>query len=103
MFGLILIYFLGKAFFDLAEKANKKKWLFAILGAASYYIGTFIGGAVVFLSGPITGFDVESANDYLLNILALPFGLLSCFGFYRLLKYQWTKPPPASGEELLDL
>jgi len=103
MIGLVLIYFLGKAFYELAKTNDKKKWLFAILGVLSYYLGTFIGGIVLVLIEPFTGFNVETANEYLINFLALPFGLLSCYGFYQLLKFQWARRPSSTTEELLDL
>lgn len=103
MIGLVLIYFLGKAFYELAQNNGKNKWLFAILGVVSYYIGTFIGGIVLVLIEPWTGFDIETANNFVISLLALPFGLLTCYGFYQLLKYNWTKQPPSSTEELLDL
>lgn len=50
--GIFLIYFLGKAFYSLAQREGKSKsmqWLFAVLGILSYYVGTFIGGIIVFL------------------------------------------------------
>ena len=39
MVGLILIYFTGKAFANLAEEYNKGKWLYGFLGVFSYYGG----------------------------------------------------------------
>jgi hypothetical protein len=35
MLGLILIYFVGKAFYDLAGLHGKSQWGFAILGIVS--------------------------------------------------------------------
>ena len=32
MLGLLLIYFIGKYFYDLAAEFEKNKWLYAILG-----------------------------------------------------------------------
>lgn len=103
MIGIILIYFLGKAFYELAKMNGKNKWLYAVLGVLSYYLGTFIGGIVLVLIEPFTGFNVETANEFLIGFLALPFGLLSCYGFYQLLKFQWIKRPASTTEELLDL
>lgn len=103
MIGIVLIYFLGKAFYDLSLASDKNKWLFAVLGVFSYYIGTFIGGIVLVLIEPLTGFNAETANEYLIGFLALPFGLLACYGFYQLLKYHWIKQLPSTSEDLLDL
>jgi hypothetical protein len=103
MIGIILIYFLGKAFYELAQTSDKNKWLFAVLGVLAYYLGTFLGGIILVLIEPLTGFNAETANEFLIGFLALPFGLLTAYAFYRLLKYHWTKQPIATNEELLDL
>ena len=47
MLGLILIYFIGKRFQDLAKTYDNHKWGFAIAGVATYYIGTFIAGILI--------------------------------------------------------
>lgn len=105
MVGLILIYFVGKAFYELAGFNGKGQWLFAILGVASYYAGMFIGqiilaiGYTLFLDG-----SIDEMNEILLGLLGLPFGVLACWGFYRILKSRWEKKETFSGssEEVLD-
>jgi hypothetical protein len=91
MIGLLLIYFLGKYFYDLAERFDKSKWGFAVLGVVSYYVGTFIGGILLFLFYEIfmTAAIIE-LNDWVLNLLALPFGLLAAFGLYKFLERRLT-------------
>jgi len=37
MFGIILIYWVGKYFYQLAIEFNKSKWGYAVLGLATYY------------------------------------------------------------------
>lgn len=70
MLALILIYFAGKAFYDLAGKHGKHQWGFAILGVASYYggiiFGGFLLGIVLEIFNPGT---VESINETLLTIM----------------------------------
>ena len=44
MLGFLLIYFIWKYYSELAVEHNKSKWGYALLGIATYYIGTFIGG-----------------------------------------------------------
>ncbi|MEL6625575.1 MAG: hypothetical protein AAFS00_00845 [Bacteroidota bacterium] len=92
MLGILLIYFIGKYFFDLAEDHDKSRWGFAILGIVVYYVGTFLGGiilGVVFLI-----FDwgnIEEWNDIVLSLMAMPFGIGSCVGLYFILKSIWEK------------
>jgi hypothetical protein len=104
MVGLILLYFVGKAFYDLAGKNGKGQWLYAILGVISYYGGSFVGGILLaigyelFMDG-----SIDDLNDTLLGVLALPFGVLACWGFYHLLKNHWTRKETfAPPEEILD-
>jgi hypothetical protein len=104
MVGLILLYFVGKAFYDMAVSEGKSKWLFAILGVASYYTGLFIGGLLLaigyelFLDG-----SIDEVNETALSALALPFGVLACWGFYTLLKKRWSnKQAISAADEILD-
>ncbi|NER16726.1 hypothetical protein [Spongiivirga citrea] len=93
MLGLILIYFIGKRFYTLAEEFNKHKWGFAILGVVSYYIGTFIGGILIGILGMIFMWDfvLEETNNFALGLVALPFGIALCIGLYYLLQYLWKR------------
>ena len=43
MLGLLLLYFVGKYFYNLAKEYNKSNWGFAILGIVVYY-----GGIIIF-------------------------------------------------------
>jgi uncharacterized membrane protein YeiB len=92
MIGLVLLFFAAKAFYDLAARNDRNKWLYAILGVVSYYAGTFIGGIAIALVYEI-GMDgsIDDINDTLLGILGIPFGVLLCFGFYKYLQSTWSK------------
>ena len=94
MLGLILIYFVGKAFYDLADKYNKSKWLYAILGVSSYYGGLLLTafGIGLFL-GIFFPEVLESANEMLLSLSSIPFGVLICYLFYYFLKKSWASAP----------
>jgi hypothetical protein len=105
MVGLILLYFVGKSFYDLAGLHGKRQWLYAILGVGSYYAGLIVGGIMLgighelFIDG-----SIDDVNETLLGFLALPFGVLACWGFYRTLKSRWGKKETFSNlaEEVLD-
>ena len=105
MLGLILLYWLGKYFYLLAEKHNKHKWGFAILGVISYYAGSFIAGmiigvAIIYFQGE---YALDEMSDISMSLISLPFGLLSTWGLYQFLKKRWQKETvPVTNAEILD-
>lgn len=103
MLGLLLLYFIGRAFFDLAKKHNKNKWLFAILGIATYYASGFVFGFVFAIYQELTGgTPIEMMDDFQLMLLAIPLGLLGTAGLYFLLRGVWRKKTAAVTAEILD-
>lgn len=102
MIGLLLIYFIGKAFYELAFEHNKSPWGFAIIGIVCYYAGSFVGGIILGVIGILAGSDfVSTTPDILLSLMGVPFGLLFCWGLYVILKKNWSKKQ-AIGSEALD-
>jgi len=103
MLGLFLIYFIGKSFYQLAHDYDKSRWGFAILGIVSYYAGTFIGGMILAIIGLIANSNfVETMPHIVLSLIAVPFGLLFCWGFYKILENQWDKPSKSINNDSLD-
>ena len=92
MLSFLLLYWIGKYFYKLAEEYNKNKWLFTILGIVVYYSGTFVFGFIVgaILETISPGF-IDNINEYLYGILMVPFGLISCYLFYDYLKRSWRR------------
>jgi hypothetical protein len=108
MIALVLLYFVGKAFYDLAGLYNKSQWGFGILGALSYYAGQFLAAAIM---GVVIAFVApdklesigEGTGNIVMTLIAIPFGVLTCWGFYHLLKSQWSKKSDlSSSEDVLD-
>ena len=102
LLGIILIFFVGKAFYELAGLHHKSRWGFAILGVATYYAGILLAG---FLMAIVSELGIFSFNDYpetLLSVMAFPFGILSCWGTYALLRKQWSKTRKLETNEILD-
>ncbi|MFV0564341.1 MAG: hypothetical protein ACK5NB_00765 [Flavobacteriaceae bacterium] len=92
MLGLLLIYFIGKRFYDLATEFNQNKWLFAILSVIIYYVAGFILGIVLFvLDVYIFNWDIDWDNNFGINLLGIPAGLLAVWGFYTILENRWKK------------
>ena len=91
--GILLLYFVGKAFYDLAHEHDRSRWGFAILGVVSYYVGSIIiGGIILFVIFDLFfSRSLEDVNDFLLSLLAMPFGVLTCWGLYKILQNAWAK------------
>lgn len=104
MLGLILIFFVGKYFYDLAGRYDKSEWGYAILGVASYYAGTFIIGIIIGILGEFAIInDIEQIPSLVLTILAIPAGALTSFLTYRYLENRWDRPQDSeANSELLD-
>lgn len=103
MLAIVFLYFIGRYFYELAHAHNKNKWGFAILGVATYFLGTMLFGFFVGLSHALwatTTFSDESG--YLIEFVAMPFGFLACWGLYRLLKSRWTKGAASANNDVLD-
>lgn len=93
MIGLFLFYAIGKSYYNLAGNYAKNKWGYAILGILAYYMGALIGGVLIGLFALIAKFNLEDTPDMVFNLMALPIGILSCWGLYKWLERQWTKDP----------
>ena len=103
MLGLFLIYFIGKRFYDLAVIFDKNKWAFAIAGIATYYAGAFMGGFILALIYELWGTSSFSeTNEFVLNLIALPFGITACFGLYKLLEKNWKRKSAIINPDILD-
>lgn len=92
MLGLLLIYFIGRAFYRLAHDYNKNNWLYAILGIVMYYVGTFFGGVVIAIFFGEDFFETQSS--IVQSLVAIPFGLLFDLIFYLILESVWKRAKP---------
>jgi hypothetical protein len=104
MIEFVLVYFVGKSFYDLAKEHNRNKWVYAILGVIAYYGGLFIGGIVIALVYEL-GMDksIDDINDILLGIMAIPIGVSICWAFYKILKSNWSRSTNRAGlDNILD-
>ncbi len=106
MLGLLLLYWLAKPFYELAGEHNKSQWGFAILSIVVYYAGylggAFVMGIVLAIIDPSLVEDISGVTEIVFSLLAIPFGLLSCWIFYRILHKQWNKVQEIPEGEVLD-
>lgn len=104
MLGLFLMYWIGKEFYKLSELHLKNKWIFAILGIASYYFGAILAGFLIGIIIELGYFNthINDISDIQWAFIGLPFGLLTCWLFYRFLKKTWNESTNINASEFLD-
>ncbi|ULC58871.1 hypothetical protein MBM09_13245 [Flaviramulus sp. BrNp1-15] len=104
MLGLLLIYFIGKRFYDLSVEYNQNKWLFAILSVVVYYAAGFVFGIVLaILDLYVFNWGIDWDNNFGINLLGLPVGLLAVWGFYMVLENKWKKTVVLVKDEIQDI
>ena len=91
--GLLLIYFIGKQFYKLAEEYDKNAWGYAILSIAVYYATTillsFVVGIMYVVMDKIP--DIDGTSEIMLGLILIPFGLLAVYLLHRFLEKKWNK------------
>ncbi len=103
MLGLILLYFIGKSFYDLGVKHEQNAWLCGVLGIVFYYLGAFLVGIALALAYEFAGWGtIDELSDRELGLLAMPFGLLSAFLGYRFLDSHYSGKKDLSESDILD-
>lgn len=102
MLGLLLIYFVGRAFYRLAETHKRSKWLFAILGVVSYYVTQFIFAFAVVSYMLSTGSYLDSSTELVITLVGILVGGIGVSIFYAILRRAWEKKPRIDNNELLD-
>jgi len=104
IFGLFILYYIGKTFYELARLHQRSAWGFAIVGIASYYFGTILGALLIAVYVElVTEKSIDDIPDIALNLMSIPFGLALCWGTYRLLKKMWSRVRIApEQDEVLD-
>ena len=101
MLGLLLIYFLGKKFYELAHEYDRSRWGFAILGVVVYYLGTFLAGVIIVLLGSNSAAFLN-LPDIVISLMSIPFGLLSAWILYRMLERSWLNAQESTNTDVLD-
>ena len=73
MLGFVLLYWIGKYFYELAEVYNKSQWRYAILGIVVYYGGIGLFGIIIgiVLEVFIPGFIEDSVSFYA-DVIIIP-------------------------------
>lgn len=86
MITLILAFFAGKFFYDLAGRYHKSQLGFALLGAAFFFMGGVVTG---FIYGIVSPGAIGSMDRTLKRIVELPLEILFAWTLYKLLERRW--------------
>lgn len=104
MLGILLLYFIGKRFYELAGTFGKNKWLYAILSIVVYYsAAALLIVVVMFLDLIIFQWDIDWEATWGWGYISIPFGLLGVWVFYILLKRYWEKPIVLIKDEIQEI
>jgi len=106
MLGIILLVFIGQKYYRLAKGYNiTNPWVYPILGIITYYVGSIlfggilIGLAIEFLSSS----SIDDFSDTAFGLMGLPFGLISVYALYFILKKKWQKSFVEVRDEIQDI
>jgi len=103
MLGILLIYFIGKRFYDLSVDYKQNKWLYAILSIVVYYVSGLVFGVVLALLDILFNWGIDWDNNFGINLLGIPVGLLTVWGFYSILESRWKKSIVLVKDEINDI
>lgn len=104
MLGILLIYFIGKRFYDLAFEFDKNKWLYAILGIMTYYAtGAIFILLIALLDVYIYEWNFDWDSSVGMNLLVVPSGLLGTYALYIVFKNNWKKSTVVIIDEIDDI
>ena len=102
MLGILLLYWIGKYYYKLAEAHGKSKWGYAILGIVTYYacavVSGFLMGIFIELIWPGA---VDTINEFLFGLMLLPFGISGTYLLYYYFKRSWESKAHQLGVEEL--
>ncbi len=88
MIGLLFIYWIWKAFSNLAIEYSKNKWKYFFIGLGSYFGVNFLSAIIYVLGLAIVyGFDVLDDDSYYSSGLDFICALLGGLGCYAVYKY----------------
>ena len=104
MLGILLIFFIGRYFYNLALKYDKNGWLYAVIGVVTYYgTGLLVGFALAILALILEWEDfLYEENTLFLNLLSIPVGILGCYILYYFLERYFKNNVKSTKPNTLD-
>ncbi|TCN53911.1 hypothetical protein D0809_19245 [Flavobacterium circumlabens] len=90
MIGILFLYWIWKAFSNLAIEYNKNKWKYFFIGLGSYFGANFLA-ALLYVFGLAIVYGIESLDDdsnynSSLDFICAIVGGFGCYGIYKYLE-----------------
>ncbi|MCA0365560.1 MAG: hypothetical protein U0V04_03195 [Spirosomataceae bacterium] len=89
MLGLLLIYWIGKKYYELATEHNRSPWGYAILGVFVYYFSQLFFGLILAIAMPSLFEGLDTGSELLLNLVGVLVGLGIWYLLFLYLKNKW--------------
>ncbi len=103
MIALLLVYFIGRAYYELARDHGKNKWLFLLVGIAVYYVSHYLFAFLIIfilqISSPTTLYQL---SEFVIMLMALPFSIGVTWGLLQILKKNWKDFVVIKNSDILD-
>lgn len=93
----IFLFYVGFYFYRLAENHEKNKWLFALIGIATYFLSLIIYPLYLrfFIGDEIEDFDITS-----ISLKSFLIGLIIVFLLFQLLSIIWSRKKKVNKKEI---
>ncbi|PWL27383.1 MAG: hypothetical protein DCO96_11620 [Fluviicola sp. XM-24bin1] len=104
MIQILILIFIGRWLYQLAKKFKKpNSWLYGLLAVVTYFVSSFIFGAIIALILLALGHDLyfTQGEELLLSLAGIPAGFGGVALLHYLLKRKW-KREDTSDRGLLD-
>ena len=105
MLGILVIYWVGKQYYELAFRYNKSKWFWTILAIIIYFSSQFLFGLILAFLFPAMFVDLDTGKSFFINVMGVLFGLLAWYIVLKILESAWEKQSYsiiANGETIID-
>lgn len=103
MLGFVIIFFIGKFYYELAQEYYKKRWLYGILGIIIYYSGTVIGTFILGTLDELINLGINWGSSYNLLLIQLISGMGSAGLCYFVFWRKWKKEDMLVKDEIQDI
>mgnify|MGYP005994268753 CR=1 FL=1 len=102
MILIFVLIYIGVSFHSLAEKFKKTAWIYIVIGIITYLLATFITGVLIGLVFFAIDKDIHSINNFILELIGVPFALIACYGLRVFLSNKWKKQKIIPSDDILD-
>lgn len=103
MLGILLIYYIGKRFYELADTYEKHKWVYAITSVVMYYLSGIVIITLLVILDDLFFWGFDWDTRFGMNLLSIPVGLLAVWLLYNGLEKRWKKSTAKFEDEIQDI